>query len=487
MDKKRGFALIAAMAFVAITSAVVYFLLERSQFGLQGVRSRLDLVEEEYKIEDSIYKSIEWLNSGKIYKPFSGRYFSKLFDVTSPSFGSNDGLYPVPTQLKLKGTDKSVIYSTDPDLGSSTFGSLLGMLGAAFPVAPLRIDGAKVKITLVNGVPLSGGVDEEASDAKDHYPIFRIDAMSGIQSGMHRVGYVVGKLIYGGRTGIYGEQKAVMGGRCDAYDSSESLYSTDTKSPDCLVASYKKVEIGAKGVVWGSVAANKEVKIKKGGEVCKDFQDGCPNEGEVCEGGQCNVSKLKGNNGWESYCPTDQGDLTVNGSMILKLSGGSPDKNCWSKVTIRNKSTLTLVSTRYDYFFKKLEFKGKKSLLKISPSTKNGVVSLHVKEIEPKTIKGKAIENSFRPVQFEFLFHGDDKVNLSGTELYMALIAPSAEIKVMNNVEFWGVIKAKKLSVGRKAFIHYDLSEGSSGELTGIFYKLTRVENLLGRSEAYGD
>lgn len=487
-----GYALIVIMALVAILVSVVAGSLHTTAASARMVHANNERAQLFYETEEGIAHSLSWLrvNSQKLVTPFRRDEFYTRFERTDPTVGSNDtSLFTVPTKIKLAGTTDSAILVNDNALASATFAATRDLttniaFDAAGNYASATLGNAKLRITLIDAVAddptKDWGPPPAPTPETDFYPVYRIDAMTELDSGAHTYSVVVGRLIHLFDYGIYGQDHLELRQECDSYISSAGPYSNASKRANCPAASNSTSQVHKSEKIYGSLQTNGDIVEESpfGGQVCADFQSGCPNPGEKCAGEDCGVPLLESYYPWATYCPTDQGDVTFAASTTLSVAGPDPSQKCWGTLTVNAGVTVTLDSTTEPYFIKTLDLKNNSnSKININPSVAGGTVEIYVEKIVGDMFNGnQTLNTAGRPVQFRLYYLGTDDLTLNGNaDMNVALVAPNAKVTVSGNFDFNGGLLAKELLLTGSGGVHYDESLQGGGKVSDSQYRNRQV------------
>jgi hypothetical protein len=440
-----------------------------------------------YQAESSLHRAAGWLreNSQNIMEPFTSARFYASFTRTAPTAGGNDVSLAVPTKLKAFGTNNSVFLSSDSSYLTSTYPPTSNFQsGASFDAAAefasIDFGDSIVRVVLVDAVAIDDskdyGAPPSAQPETHFFPIFRVDAMSSVDSGAHVFGYVRGALL-SSIPGFFGKDGITAGQDCDSYKSSEGAYSSGTANAKCPIASEGNVCIKNNATIYGSVdtVAGLTTGGSCGGDICLDSS--CNEEGEACEGSSCPIPTLGNYSTWSNYCPGNKGAHTVNNGATDSLTPASaaPSDACWTTVKTKSNSTLILDSTQFPYFFETLDL-ANNSQLAIQPDDSNGVVTIYTNQITGDKINGnQAFNLPNRPTNFTLVYLGSAEIKLNGNaDMKGLFIAPNATIDVQGNFDFYGGIIAKEITVTGNADLHFD-EDLSVEQLSDMTFLLASV------------
>ena len=437
------------------------------------IRQRTDRY---YEAETAMNNTAGWLrlHSQDMMNAFLRAGVYSTFDRSGTSVGTNDTAYPFPTQIKVRGTNQSVILTSDSDLGTSNFPATTDQNGGAFnPVtsfADLEIKDAIVKVTLVDAEPKSASGDIPSGPTTDYLPIYRIDSMNAVDRGAHVYGYYIAKLVQQYPLGFFGKNSITAKQGCDSYNSESGSYGPSTQAANCPIGSNGDVCVSNNTNIYGSVKTigTRNTGGSCGGSVCGDLS--CSTPGDSCSGSSCEVD-----DDWPTYpdydtsCPPawDQGAVTVSSATTLS-SGG-----CVASVSVSNNQTLTLTDTHNAYYFRTLDLGGS---IDVVPDDPNGTVKIYVLNLSDTTINGnQTLNSSARPSQFQMIYLGNSSIKLNGNaDFKMLFIAPNSSVTVQGNADFYGGVVSADLTLTGSGALHYDESIGSSAP-KDMSFKLTQV------------
>ncbi len=475
-----GFAIVPFLILMALCTAVLVGALKLSASSTRTTFASKVRSQRYYQSEAALNQALSWIraNSQNLVTPFKGTNFYNSFDRTSPSIGANDTTtYKVPTRLKVKGTNNSVILTNSSELATGAFPSTSNIVsGVSFDAqnqfAAKPFVNSSVRLTLIDAIPLDPAKDAPplATPETDFSPIFRLDAMTGTDRGAHVSGYVTGNLYYVDTIGFYGKDYVNVNQDCDSATSTGAT--PGPKNAKCPVGSRGPINIANNAKVYGSARTNGTVSPAN--KVCADYPS-CTKQGRVCQGSGCAVPDLPVFDSWETYCPTNHGDYTVgaNQNRILVTAG------CYNTVSIGNRGSLTLQTTSAPYYFKTLTIDGgnPQTQLKIAPSPSSGTIQLYLQTITGNIINGNQTVNpAYTPSQFRIYYLGTNDLKLNGNaNMAFAMVAPYANVELLGNGDFYGGIMAKSLIFNGSASITYDETLGGTA-LNDLTLRLRNTE-----------
>jgi len=487
---EAGYALLAVIIFVAVSALILAQSLNFTSSSTKTAHAASERSHVYYESEETLARASTWLrsNSDNILGLFHRDNFYNTFERTESAAGSNDPL-GLPTRLKLRGTEQSILLANEEIYGTSVFPEAIHLKTAAvfdatshFSVADFGV--SQARITLVDAIghqpfkdfgdPAGGNLPPKT----DFRPIFRIDAMTSTVDGSHVYGYVLGDLSYDDDFGFFGKDFVEFSQFCDSYHSDEGSYGGDNRGANCRVGSTGEIRIHQSEAIYGLAKSNTGISQSSpwGGEVCADFS--CDNPGDQCSGEQCAVGNLLPEyDSWETYCPTHQTlpNISGNGTVVtLTVASEDPSERCWQQVKTGSNTELRLTSTEYPYFFHTLDIANNSKITFLPDS--DGVIDLYVKKFVGDGFNASQMINTGNPpTSLRIHYLGTDNLVLNGNaEMHAFIVAPNAGITVSGNFDFYGGIKAKHLIATGAGNLHYDES-GDQTELKDVKYAIRRM------------
>jgi len=489
-NNEAGYALLAVIIFVAVSALVLAQSLNITSSSTQTAHAASERSSVYYESEETLAKAATWLrsNSEGVMGLFHRNNFYNTFERTDGVIGSNDPL-GIPTRLRLRDTDQSVLLATGNGYGNSVFpeavhpktGNLFDAL-EEFNAADFGLSHAR--ITLVDAIghqsfkDFGDPADGNLPPKTDFRPVFRVDALTSIVDGSHVFGYVLGDLSYDDDFGFFGKDFVQFDQFCDSYHSEEGAYGGENRGANCRVGSTGDIQIHQSEAIYGLAKSNTQIDQSSpwGGQVCADFA--CEHQGEQCSGEHCAVGNLLPEyESWETYCPDSQGNVNINNGQLLTLTVASdnPSDKCWNEVKLRPNSELTLTSTEYPYFIETFDIHNN-GQVKFVPDVEGGVIDLYVKKFVGDGFNASQMINTGNPpTSLRIHYLGTDNLLLNGNaEMHAFIVAPNAGITVSGNFDFYGGIKAKHLVATGAGNLHYDES-GDQTELKDVKYAIRRM------------
>ncbi|MCB0352770.1 MAG: hypothetical protein KDD64_04570 [Bdellovibrionales bacterium] len=421
-----------------------------------------------YQVEETLNRTVAWLqqNSKYLVSAFRGSDFTTNFDLGSPSLGSNEGEhFGVPTMVKMKGTNNSVMLSNNAFFGESAFPSLEHIdTSAAFdPISSFEsadLGEANARVILV-----------WARETDSNYePIFRVDVVTGNNPdrGVHSFSFVYSTLVAsGGDMGFYGRDHFTTGTGNDCYSyqyvHDGSSWSRGAPRANCPVGSdtsiflKSKINGNAKSLTDDSITLS-----NPGGDV----------SGDMCDGAGCHGYALPVVNTWNGYCgASNNGDASISANTTWSTGG------CWRDVSISNNKTLNLTDYENPYYFRTLDFGPNNAKVAFGTIPVDKKVTIYVEDFGNDHINGNETYNpNNAPHQVEIYYIGAEDIKLNGNaDLNAMVYSPLANVDVQGNFNFYGGIFAKTLDVSGSARINYDEALGAVPVLSDLNFTLKKA------------
>lgn len=508
LKSESGYLLYVVLLLLGVAGLLIASSLERSRASLKIVATIEQYSKKYSEAESGLHQALSWMrmNSQKLASPFRAESFYEEFERTSPSVGDNDTAnFTLPTRIKLRGTSDSAILTNDATLATSTFANAVNLVSGSSWNAVSSFNslstGAAIRITLIDAtgrIPARDYGDTFlGNDTPDtgFNPVYRIDSYSSTAgAGVHLYAIVTGTAFTSFDPAIYGENLVRSDVDCDSYNSGLGAYGGGNKAANCAVYlttnSADRFNWDAAKTVYGTLTASDANVIDAtspyGGEICADFVSGCPNPGVVCASADCPYFSNIAYDTWPTYCPSDQGNLTIAADQTLTPLSAAPTDNCWATVTINAGVTLTLDSVDYPYHFNNLVFADEtSSQLQAAPATAGKSVVLYVNDmatdLQDDTMSLVTASTGV-PGDFRMIYFGNQQSYLrkssAGTfSAYLSLISPNYPLSVEGNVDFYGAIFAESVSLLQNAghAFHYDEALAGSGPVVDMRFKMESV------------
>lgn len=461
-NNESGQVLVAVLLLVTLGLLLSAGMLDLTATGTKTRAIVKTQAKNQYECEETLNKVVAWLqtNSKNIVGAFVGTNFTNNFDLSSPTEGANEGaFFGIPTMVKMKGTNNSVMLSNNDFFGQAAFPATQNIeTNASFDAvnafANADLGNANARAILMWARHTDGNYE----------PVFRVDAVTGNNPdrGAHLFTYVYTQLNVqnpGGTVpgiGFYTEDTALEtktgNNQCYSYKWVHNGVSWSKGAPrsNCIVASKQGIILESK--INGSALTN----VLDG--VTIDPPSGQVS-GTICEAPGCHSHSLSAFADWTTTCGAySRGNLTVNGNTNLG-SGPTLNDQCWDTVTISNNSTLTLSDKSNPYRFKNLVFQNNSnSRLALVPMVLNERVTLYVDRIGGDKINGnQAFNLNNSPSNFQLNLTSTYPLDLQGTaDIYGHIVAPLANITLTGNFMFHGKIEASGMYATGNARFNYD-------------------------------
>ncbi|WKZ56853.1 MAG: hypothetical protein QY326_08975 [Bdellovibrionota bacterium] len=488
-QQERGYILVGVIVLIALSLLIVSTSLDISSTDTRAMAAQRTRAENYYSAEASLNRAASWLrdNSTSLALMFSRTNFYSHFDRVPPSAGTNDlSDNPVPSELRIIGTDNAPILSSSSILANSAFPETTDALtGDDFSPTTVfqsaTLGDSLVRITLVDAIPIDPTKDFGDPDLgnpvpeTDFHPVYRIDSMMNETQGAHVSAYLIGALVIDSGLGFFGRDYLEFRQPCDSYQSNAGPYSDTSKRANCAVGSHGEMRIHDNEAVYGSGRTTGAILTDSpwGGDVCADFS--CTTQGTTCQGPTCLVPGLPTYSSWEDLCPVNQGNVTINASQELTVAGNDPSQRCWATITVNNNKVLTLSSTNYSYFIHTFNI-ANNGRINFAPNPSTGTINLYVRKFEGDTFNGNQVYNiNNKPYQLRIHYLGTDDLTMNGTaDMNAFVVAPYAGVTVSGNFTFAGGIKATDLTMTGSGDVHYDES-GDVATVSDSTYSLRNV------------
>ena len=403
-----------------------------------------------YEVEQTLNNVVGWLqaNSKYIVDGFSKDNFDDNFDLGSPSFGDNEGEhFGVPTLVKLKGTNSSVMLSNNDFFGTDAFPNVAHIdTGASWdPIAEFDaadLGPANARVVLIWARDSDG----------DYEPIFRVDVVTGNNPdrGVHSFSYVQSTLVSteAADPGFYGRDSLNFNtGNNDCFSflftGVQGNWNAGAPRANCPVASDGM--INTKGDINGTAdsLADPGITLENGGSI----------SGDTCEGGGCHAYVLPDHGKWADNCAGgSNGNVTITADTTWSTGG------CWDTVSINNNQTLTLSDTSNPYYIRNLDYSGNNSELAVADIALDEEVEIYVEIVNNDHFNGNRLFNmNNAPHQVRLYYTGDNELKLNGTaQMNLVVESSYAAVDVQGNFNFYGAIRAPQLEINGNARVNYD-------------------------------
>ena len=496
--REDGYTILAVLILTAVGVIAMSTSLELVATGLKTGDAYKKRSDRYFETEATVAKTLSWMrkNSQQLTNVFRPDELYTHFDVSqTPTVGSNDnsGL-GIMSHIKSLNGSNTIMLSTDGGMGTSYFQGAEDLTtnsawDAVAQFAALDLGEAEARITVENIVPLDPtkdyGPPPAAEPETEFNVVYRIDAMSDTSAGIHLKARVLAEPVPLFKYGMYGEDYLELRQPCDSYDSELGAYSNATKTAKCGAGSNSTSQIHKNEILYGFLDTNGEVVEGNpyGGLICEDFQSGCPNEGRKCAGEDCGVPLLEQFDTWSQYCAAQITAGTVPSTLTVgvgdtEIINAASGANCWNRINIRRNGTLILPTTNIEYYVNIIDFQHGTAKLEAQPATTADFVELYVQEFDGDRFNGNQVINTnARPYSLRVYYLGTNAFTLNGSaDMYLAFVAPNANISVGGSFDMYGAVMGKRLSVSGSGTIHYDQSLSRTSKINNYKYTLIGVE-----------
>jgi hypothetical protein len=455
--------------------------------------------------ESTAQEAFSWLNqySADWGSLFSGGVFTTTFTRSAvPSIGSNDnGPLPIPTRIKVIGTNNSVILNKNEDVfGPAVFPPTANLISGV-PFQPIQRFAATEfrrglpRITLVDAIPLDPG----NLSATEYSPVFRIDAIRAPNRGGHIAMYVTGKMQTASGSGFVGRSYIEMRQSCDSYQSSQSFpnYLTSRRRANCPISSEGTINIHSSSTIFGSATTKGSLATSSpwGGSLCASFTSGCPVKGTVCANASCSTPVVKLTpSSFAAACPNSGANLTISSGSSdstawtiestttanpsTNTPTGVPSKtyrnNCWNALKVNAGNWVRFRaglngSAPTAFYIKQLDIASNSTILFDDNGGKQ--ITLYVEQIVGNSyngnqiggIKNKSAGTMVAPNMLKVNYWGSAPLTLNGTATINSfLVAPNAAVNISGNFTYNGGIMADRLTAAGSGALHYDETGGNA-------------------------
>jgi hypothetical protein len=420
-----------------------------------------------YEVEATLSKTVTWLqsNSQNIVNAFSAANFENNFELGSPAIGDNEGEeFQVPTMLKLKNSNTSVMLSNNDFFGEAAFPTTTNISTgesfdavSAFKNADLGSANARAVI-----------IWARESDG-DYAPVFRVDVVTGNNPdrGVHSYTYVYSHLVSdigssgggGSASGVgFFTQNASLetktgNNQCFSYlwTYEDGAWNKGSPRSNCIVASNQNI------VLESRINGNAFSKISNG--IAVNHPNGDVS-GNVCAGPSCVNHSIAPYDDWDTTCSGySQGNITVSSNMNL-ASGPNLSDQCWHTVSINSNTTLTLTDTEHPYRFKVLLFQNNShnSRLAIPILPPEEKVTIYTDSFSGGELNGNQLFNiNNAPRNLVIKITSNQSFTLNGTaDMNARFIAPASYVVLDGNFSYHGAIEASQLYISGNSRFNYD-------------------------------
>lgn len=472
--EQGGYVLLGVLVTMALALLVTVGMLESSASQAKTRALVTTQADYYYEVEESLNRVVGWLqdHSDDLVTAFTTANFNANFDLGNPAIGDNEGEhFEVPTLVKMKGTNSSVMLSNNSFFGQAAFPNTTNIVsGAAFnPIdsfSSADLGEANARIVLVWARQTTGVFE----------PIFRIDVVTGNNPdrGVHSYSYVYTTVeTSSGGLGFYGRDWMNLqtpNNTCGSYSYTNvaGVWNAGAPRANCAVNS--------DGTLSSRAKINGTANSLLNNGVIFHSPTGDATAG-VCEGTGCHSLTLPTVNTWSGYCAVHAGNLTINADTTLSAGG------CWQDVTIANNRTLRLSDTAAPYYFRNINYGGNNARIEFGPVggvPVNSKVTVYAEQFDANGnnhINGNKMFNmSNAPHQLELYYLGTADLTLNGNvSMNSVIYAPNAQVNVLGNFIYNGSIQAKRLDISGNARLYYDEQLGGTPVVTDMNFALRKT------------
>lgn len=471
-----GFMLIGVIVLMALTLLVAAGLVS-SKATEARIRSTTNKQTANYStVENTMSKTVAWLqeNQQNIVSAFLAANFSTNFDITAPSNGDNESEnFSVPTLIKMKGTNNSVMLSNNELFGTTAFPSTTNIsTGAAFDAAAdfasADLGEANTRIVLVWA----------RNSAGNYQPVFRVDTItdSSPDRGIHSFTYIYSTLVSSSGAAFYTTTGPITlssgNNSCfsNSWTYSSGTWSSGAPRANCVMASDSSISTNAN--INGNALSKAAVSVNSpGGGVSGTI---CQNDSGCHSLSQANLDS------WDTTCgASNQGDLTISANTTLSVASNAANHKCWRDVTVNANRTLTLDTTAFPYHFRTLTLQNNSnSKIAFANITSGEYLTLNVQDIQGGSINSSIWVNSNNaPNQVILNITGSSSLTINGNSpLFRAnIIAPQAALALAGNLNFYGGIRAASISVSGNARLYADEALTGASSISGLNFAQTKA------------
>lgn len=472
ISNERGYTVVAVVFLSALALLLSVGMLDSSASNTKTRSLATTQAHYYYDVEETLNRVVGWLqqNSQSLVTAFTQANFNNNFDLGSPEMGDNEGEhFGVPTMVKMKGTDQSVMLSNNAFFGQAAFPATTNISsGASFDAVSAfqsaDLGAANARVILVWARATSGNYE----------PVFRVDVVTGNNPdrGVHSFSYVYTTLSTStSGEGFYGRDSLTTqtgNNECFSYQYTCTISGCNkgAQRENCPIASDHTVSIKSK--IHGTAASlqNDGVVLQApGGDV----------SGDVCNGSGCHSIILPSFPSWNASCPTSNSssfDVDVTSGTHVLNSGG-----CYRDINIPNNKKVVFTDYNNPYYIRTLNFQANKAIFSIAAIPPGEKVTLYVDTLSNDHINGNQFYNpSYAPNQLRLNYTGSQELFLNGTaDLNAIITAPNSDVTVNGNFNFYGAIKAQNLYVSGNARINYDEALAGSPVLSDMSFALRKT------------
>jgi len=199
---ERGYTMVMVLVLMALTAFVVREALKRTAASSTIIEKSRSLTADAVDVEGALNKVIAHMQAYSNWYAYlfsKDTFYTHFVRIDAPAYGEKDTTSTrVLTMLTTVDDGNVAFLNNDTSVfDSETFpvcvdpqdGSTYDLKG---DLAAINFDTAKVRITLIGANPEDPAGDTPPTPTTDFKPIFRIDAMAGVDNGPHIYALVEG-------------------------------------------------------------------------------------------------------------------------------------------------------------------------------------------------------------------------------------------------------------------------------------------------------
>ncbi|MBX7144403.1 MAG: hypothetical protein K1X79_08140 [Oligoflexia bacterium] len=488
-----GFTLPSVVIFLVICTTVLVGWAKYSMSTTRTVGADRIRTTTYNQAEKGLNVAVSWLrdHSTEMFSLFTQANFCNNFTRSaSPAFSTNDpstGSFAVPSRIRwVAANTSSPLLTNSAALGTTSFQSV-GAFNTVSSFNALNFGGDSVKITLVDALPVTTTATTTCPGiTTDFYPVFRIDSMTGNQSGSRVFGYVSGDMQQsGGLPGFQGETTISQAQDCASFNFTgppPANVATAQQRAQCMIASQGNISFANNAEVYGTATAGGSITT---GHVCGTIPsipctptNGSPNT-SVSDPFAGRSNPFAAGNWCSSHASA--GPLVPTCGSAVPMS---PPANgaCNTSFILPNNCSVVLGAGTY-YINGTLSFGNNAALRLPSLATLgSGKVIIHFSSVPVSggwsTINANnTVNTTAPPSRMELNYWGNQQLKLNGNSNFaMAFWAPNALVQLQGNTNYYGALLAKTLNNTGSANMIYDESMGFNPVTTDVTYAIRNVE-----------
>jgi Tfp pilus assembly protein PilX len=493
IKRSRGFALPALLVIMVVCTAIFVGWSQLSVSTIRTVGADKVRTTSYNQAESGMNIALSWLreNSASMFLLFTQANFCNNFTRSAgPSFSANDpntGSFAVPSRIRWNSAPTfSPLLTNNSSLGTTSFQNV-GAFNTVSSFNAVNFGNNLVKITLVDALPVSTSASTTCPTiTTDFYPVFRIDSMTGNQSGTRVFGYVSGDMQQGdGLPGFYGATGVSQAQDCASFNFTgppPANVPTAQQRAQCTLASGGNISFANNSEVYGTVKAVGSITA---GHQCSTIPslpctptNGTPNTAVANPfAGRVNP-----------FAPGEWCSTHASAGALVPTCGSSTPMSppaagaCNTGFTLPNNCSVVLGAGTY-YINGTLNF-GNNASINLPPlaTLGSGKVIIHFLSMPVSggwsiINANNAVNTTAPPSRMEMNYWGSQQIRLNGNSNFaMAFWAPNALVQLQGNTNYYGALLANTLNNTGSANMIYDESMGFNPTTTDVTYALRNVE-----------